>query len=287
MSQFISAYSEHGHHKKFDRQPSEVRLTYSSPDDPWHKRMLIESVELLSGRPTLEREYQEIIANPPENIWKAMVARLKLNLVYDQKQLAKVPQAGPVIYIANHPYGVVDGIVMGYLVSLVRKEFKFLVNEVLCKEELLNRYFLPVDFNETREAQRTNIETRKFALDCIESGKPVVIFPSGGVATAPKFWMKAEELEWKRFVVKLIQKSRATVIPIYFYGQNSRLFQLVSQFSTELRLGLLLNEVRNKVGKDICFEIGDPIGFDIVADMGKSDMLTFLSDKVHSLKRGS
>ena len=268
-----------------DEEKAKVSLTYSSPEDPWPKRKLIQSVELLSGRPGLEKKYRQIVENPPDNIWESMVEKLPLKLSFDEQQLSKVPENGPVIFIANHPFGVVDGIVMGYLVSRLREEFKFLVNAVLCKEQLLNQYFLPVDFNDTRAARQTNIETRKIALECIESGKPVVIFPSGGVATAPRFWMKAEELEWKRFVVTLIKRSEATVVPIYFYGQNSRLFQIVSQFSMELRLGLLLNEVRNKVGKKICFEIGDPIAYDRMADLDKAELLTFLSRQVRGLAK--
>ena len=263
-----------------------ARLTYSQPEDPLARQLFIQSVEYLSGRGDLENRYNKVLShNPnPDNIWKLMVENLDLDLVFDHSLLKKIPVTGPLVFIANHPFGVVDGIVLGYLVSRLRTDFKFLVNAALCRDEILNQFFLPIDFALSREAQQTNIQTRKIALECIQRGEPVVIFPSGGVATAPKFWQKAEDLEWKQFVVKLVHKSKATVIPIYFYGQNSRLFQVASQLSQDLRLSLLLNEVRNKIGKKVHFEIGDPLPFALLEPYYKSkSLLQFLNNRVHSL----
>ncbi|MEO1049319.1 MAG: lysophospholipid acyltransferase family protein [Bacteroidota bacterium] len=265
-----------------------AKLTYSDPNDPRLKQLLIKSIELATGRMTLEKRYNEILdADPaPEDIWGIALNKLALRLDFDDNQLNKIPKSGPIIFIANHLFGVVDGLAMGYLVSLLHKRFKFLVNAVLCRDEKLNQFLLPVDFAPSKAAQKTNIETRAKAMDCLAKDIPIVIFPSGGVATAPKFWKKAEDLEWKLFVIKLIRKSKATVIPIYFHGQNSRLFQVVSQFSLDLRLALLLNEVRNKMGKSITVNIGDPITYeDMELYQDKSALLRFLRSRVFSLKR--
>ena len=89
----------------------------------------------------------------------------------------------------------------------------------------------------------------------------VVIFPGGGVSTAQRWFGPALDLEWKRFTAKLVQTTRATVVPIFFHGQNSRLFQIVSQFSLTLRLALLLKEVKNKMGLTIDVTIGSPIPY--------------------------
>lgn len=263
-----------------------TKLTYSSEEDSKAKKLIISSVEYLTGRSKLERKYNEILdAQPkPEDIWNILLAKLDIKLIIDDYQLSKIPKKGPLIFIANHPYGVVDGIIMGHIASKIRPNFKFLVNSVLCKEEILNNFFLPIDFSNSKEAQKTNINTRKVAIEELSKETPIVIFPSGGVATAPKFWKKAVDLEWKQFVVKLIKKSEATVVPIYFHGQNSRLFQIVSQFSMDLRLALLLNEVRNKVGNDIKVEIGDPIEYAVMEEYNKKKrLLEFLNQQVHQL----
>ena len=209
---------------------------------------------------------------------------MELTPVFDQKQLSKIPKKGPLVFIANHPYGVVDGILFGLIVSKIRKYFKFLVNDVLYQDEDLNEYFLPISFDESREALKRNIESKNEAIRTLNSGDPILIFPGGGVATAKRFFCKAEELEWKPFVAKLIEQSEATIIPIYFPNQNSRLFQIVSIFSMNFRIAILLNEVRNKLGTSITVKIGNPIVFSELPDTkNKQKILSFLYGKVFDL----
>lgn len=85
---------------------------------------------------------------------------------------------------------------------------------------------LPIDFRETPAAARANILTKQLAAERLKAGEALAIFPYGGVATAPRFWLHAQYLKWKRFVAKLIQQAKATVIPLYFHGRNSILFQM-------------------------------------------------------------
>ncbi|MEO0471880.1 MAG: glycerol acyltransferase, partial [Bacteroidota bacterium] len=141
-----------------------------------------------------------------------------------------------------------------------------------------------IDFAETKSALRTNIATRQKAEKRLAAGEAVVIFPSGGVATAPNVFGKAEELPWKRFTAKLIQKSQAAVLPVYVEGQNSFLFQLASRLSLSLRLGLLLHEARNKMGTRISIQIGDPIPFENLVHLkNRQALLEHLQESVESL----
>lgn len=246
-----------------------VRLSYSSVDDPLVKRLLIGTIEHATGRKRLERVYSEIKAEQPNSaqLWDLMLEKLELFPNYDTAQLEKIPREGPIIFVANHPFGVVDGVILGYLASRVRSKFCVLVNEVLCREELLQPYFLPIDFRDTRAAQQTNINTRNETLRRLKSGEALAIFPAGGVATSPKLWGKAEDLDWKRFVIKMIWQTKATVIPVFVHGQNSRLFQVASHLSMNLRLSLLLHEVKNKMGKQLYLDIGDPMPFEQLSNI--------------------
>ncbi len=266
------------------------KITYSSEYDSKIKRWLMKAIENVSGRKKIQRLYNELQAMDiaPWQVWEVALSQLSVTPVYDEAQMAKIPSEGPVLYISNHPFGVLDGLILGYLVSRKRTDFVVLVNEVLCRQdERLNKFLLPIDFRETKDAMQTNINTRNIALERLQQEGAVAIFPSGGVATSPNGLGKAEDLEWKRFTAKLIQKSQATVIPIYFHGQNSRLFQLVSQVSAMLRLSMLLYEVRNKMGTHIHINIGDPITRDALSQLkDRQQMIDHLRKVTFDLANG-
>lgn len=269
-----------------EREPFKARISYTSPDDPLFQRLIMGTVEYATGRRRLERVYSRVKERKPGRaaVWQMILEELEVSMCYDARKLQTLPPEGPLVVIANHPFGVVDGLILGHLLAQIRGEFFVLVNEVLCREELLNPYFLPIDFRDTKEAMQTNIQSRKLAVERMQAGQIMGIFPSGGVATAPRVWKKAEDLEWKRFVVKMIQQTRATVLPMYIHGQNSRLFQLASQLSLNLRLSLLLNEVRNKIGKKILISIGDPIPFATIAHLkDRQQLLDHLRQVTESL----
>lgn len=267
------------------------RITYAAPEDPWARRLLMQLLEYATGRRKIEKLYQGLQATPlaPTQVWGEALRLLRIGVAWDEAQIQKIPKDGPLLIIANHPFGVVDGLIMGHLAAQVRSHFGVLVNAVLCRQDArLTPYLLPVDFNESRDAIRTNLETRAQAQARLDEGQAIVIFPAGGVATAPGGWGKAEDLVWKRFTAKMIQRSQATVIPVFVHGQNSRIFHLVSQFSAALRLSLLLREVKNKRKKTIEVTIGDPIPFaHLSAYKDKQALLDYLREKTFSLEETS
>ncbi|MEL6674197.1 MAG: lysophospholipid acyltransferase family protein [Bacteroidota bacterium] len=269
----------------FDR-PSEI--TYVDEMDPWWRRWIIFLLEVVTGQPRIQRLYNQIQSMDivPVEVWGKALELLEVNVDYDQTQLEKIPDDGPLVFIANHPFGVLDGLILGYLTGLVRQEYVFLVNEVLVRQDpRLKQFLLPITFQETKAAMRINIQTRQEAVKRLLSGEALVIFPAGGVATAEKGWGPAVDLEWKRFTAKVIQQSKATVVPIYFHGQNSRIFQLVSQWSPTLRLGLLVHELRNKIGKTFRIEIGDPITYESLAEIkDRQALIDHLRDQTFALK---
>lgn len=257
------------HAQSSEAMPAWANLTYADPADPWLKRRLIDVLERATGRPLIERLYNEIrdLDVPAGELWGLGLRQLGITFNYDPAQLAKIPEQGPLVLVANHPFGVVDGLMLAHLASKVREDYFLLVNEVLARDPRLNAHLLPVDFRETKAAVHMNVDTGRRAVQRVLAGGAMAIFPSGGVATAPTAWGQAVDLPWKPFAAKIIQQSRATVAPLYFPGQNSRLFQLVSQFSMPLRLGLLLQETRNKMDHTFEVRIGDPVPFEDLAHL--------------------
>ncbi len=262
-------------------------LTYSNPDDPRLKRLFIRAVERASGWPKLERLYAEVREErpPASELWNSVLGKLNIEVRFDAEKLAAIPARGPLVVVANHPFGVVDGLAMGKLLSDRRGDFSILVNNVLCREPMFDDFFLPVDFRETREAMETNIQTRRLSADRLRAGQALGIFPAGGIATANRVVGRAQDLQWKRFVGKLIQQYQPVVVPIFFPGQNSRLFHLASKIHLDFRLSLLLHEVRNKMGQTIQANIGDPISPDTLASFkDRQLLLDYLREQVYALR---
>jgi putative hemolysin len=262
-------------------------LSYAHPEDPLLKRILISALERATGRNRVASVYREVKAleAPGLNVWGESLRRLRISGSYAVEKLRSLPRDRPLLFIANHPFGVVDGLLLGQLMREVRPDFRILVNEVLCRDSLFDDYFLPIDFREIKAAMRTNLRTRQIAMSELAGGGMVGIFPSGGVATAHRPWGRAEDLEWKRFTAGLLQRSEATVVPLFFYGQNSPLFHLASRIDPNLRLGLLLHEVRNKMGWSLRIGIGDPIPPDEWRGFGdRQAILDRLRERVFQLE---
>jgi len=275
-------------HKPLATLGNTVSLSYAEPGDPWVRRLVIRLVESLSGGKTIERKYNAVISRglPDRELMPAALRELGIALCFEGFPVMDIPRSGPLVFIANHPFGVVDGLALGEIASLVRERFAILVNAVLCRNPQLDPFLLPIDFREIPEAVRINLKTREEAITRLRSGEAIAIFPSGAVATAPFPGQPAVDLEWKRFVVKLITRSRATVIPLYFQGQNSFGFQLASWVHMNLRLGFLLHEVSNKMGKPLFVQIGQPIPPEEWEKLDPvTNLLPFLRERTLSLGR--
>lgn len=110
----------------------------------------------------------------------------------------------------------------------------------------------------------------------LREGGAILIFPAGGIATTPTLFGAADDLPWKPFAAKLVQAAEATVVPVYFAGQNSRLFQIASRVSLTVRLALIAREVLRKTGDTLSVRVGDAIPYDDLAHIEDRDRMTAL-----------
>ncbi len=246
------------------------QLSYANYFDHPVKRRLVRAVERLSGQHRLQRLYQRYrddLADEP--FFSAAIRLLNLEIGFNSARLADIPATGPLVIVANHPFGVLDGLVISWLISLRRQDFKVLTNAVLDGAPEARSWILPIDFSPTKEARAINIATRSESLSRLKNGECIVVFPSGGVSTSPTpFYRAAIDDTWKPFTAKLITKSKASVTPIYFEGQNSRLFQWASHMSLELRLALIFREVHRRIGSVVPVHIGKTLSPETVSTFG-------------------
>ncbi len=268
--------------------PADVdTFSYADPSDPRLKKLFIRIVERVTGQPYLKYLYEDNRANPQpgEDFWDAAVRKLELKLKYNEDALKQWPTTGPLVVVANHPFGVLDGLIICHLVAKVRKDFRVLTNAVLLRAEEVREFLLPVDFAETEEALKTNLKTRAEAKSHLMKGGCLVVFPAGGVSTTPTIWHKrAEDAEWKNLTARLIAQSKAPVAPVYFAGQNSRLFQIASHVSMTLRLSLLFKEVHDRIGSDVHIRLGDLISYERIAGINdRQSVMDTLKDITYAL----
>ena len=175
---------------------------------------------------------------------------MRIKLETPQEQLERIPATGPVIFVANHPHGLVDGMVIAHLISRVRADHKVLTRSILTGlDETAASYLIPVPFPHEEDAQRKGIEMRAAAMKQLSDGGVIALFPSGVVAASETMFSDAVEAEWNVFTAKMIRRSGATVIPVYFQGSNSRWYQIANQISATLRQGFLLHEIVAACGK--------------------------------------
>ena len=266
-----------------------VRFSYSTADQPLLQRTVIQALEKIGGQAKLKKLYdrrnQE--RRPGESFFATALRLLRIAVDYDRTSLDLCPAEGPVIFIANHPYGVLDGISLAWLSTLVRPDTKVLANSVLCQIPEAQDNLLPVDFAGTRAARETNVRSRLTAQSWLRTGHAIGIFPGGGVSTSERPHKgPAVELPWAPFTAKLVRASRAVVIPVFFVGQNSRIFQLASHISDTLRLSLVFRETARRIGTKLTMRVGAPIPFSEIAHIeDRGELVKELRRRTFALAR--
>ena len=272
--------------RSYLREPP--RISYTNPDDTWFVRHFVSSIEVLLGRNKIEAVYNDL-KDEQFNLttfFSSALEKTEITAKYDLEKLHAVPKTGPLMFVANHPFGVVDGIVLCDMALRVRGDLRIMLHSLLCQDSQLAQFFLPIDFQETKQALKTNIRSKQLALEFLSQDIPVLIFPSGMVSTADKFGFgTVREAPWTTFAAKIVREARATVVPIFFHGQNSRKFHVASHIGEPFRMAMLVHEAINKFGKTVEIEIGEPLTWERLADRGGRQQLTdYLYQQVQSLR---
>ena len=242
----------------YDRRKLSYANTFTNPI----QRNIIKSLEFLTGKLYLlrkVRQFEKMGIPVGQPFWKQALDLLGINLLTKQSEIAKIPKEGSLVITANHPHGLVDGMVLAELIGKVRTDYKILTRSLLTGVKQIDQFMIPVPFDHEENALKKSLEMRKNAMDHLEQGGVIVIFPSGKVASSETMFGNVVEGEWNPFTAKLIQKSGANVLPVFFPGANSRIYQIANQISATLRQGLLIYEVVHAMNKPQKPFVGDLI----------------------------
>ncbi|MEM6408568.1 MAG: lysophospholipid acyltransferase family protein [Pseudomonadota bacterium] len=241
----------------YDRRNLSYANTFTNP----FKRWTIQAMELFTGKLHLlylVRKFEKRGVKFGQGFWADALDVMGIELQTPQEQLDRIPKTGPVIIVANHPHGLVDGMVLAETVGRIRTDYKILTRSLLTGVNAIDPFMIPVPFPHEEDALQQNLEMRRRAMEHLKDGGVIVLFPSGVVAASETWFGPAIEKEWNPFTAKMIQRSGATVVPIFFPGRNSRAYQIANQISATLRQGLLIHEVRHALYKPQAPIVGEP-----------------------------
>ena len=235
-------------------------------------------VEWATGLSKLDGFYQQ--RPETKSTFEFMNYTLKaLNVEYDLAagSLDNVPQEGPVVVVANHPLGAIEGVIVADMLGSVRKDVKVLANEMLKRLPEISDLFIGVNVFGGAEAKKTNSIAIREANQHLADGGLLVIFPAGEVSTYPKGSKILADTEWRNSVAKFIKKSKATTVPIFINGKNSPLFYRAGRVHPLLRTAMLGRELLNKQSSSIGISIGAAIDYDELAGFEQEkDLVNYL-----------
>lgn len=150
-------------------------LSYVQPNDKAVVKLVIDRLEVAMGRKKIESVYHELKDKPFDirTFFKNAIEAGSLNINHRGLKPDELHVQGPLIFVANHPFGIVDGMVLCDIAAQVRGNLRIMIHAALCKDEDLAPYFLPVDFNETKNAVKTNIRSKQLALEALSHEIPL------------------------------------------------------------------------------------------------------------------
>ncbi len=215
----------------------------------------------------INKLYSDVYTEDGSVFLEQLIDALGVSVEVSEEDLQKIPQEGAFITVSNHPFGGLDGIILIQLLSKIRPDYKVMANFLLKKIEPIKDYFLGVNPFESRK-DISSAGGLKEALRHLSAGKPLGLFPAGEVSAYQADSNSVEDREWSASVLKLIRKANVPVIPIYFKGSNSLLFQVLGLIHPMLRTVKLPSELLNKKNRVIKLRIGNPISVETQNSFG-------------------
>ena len=264
---------------------SNVKITYAESWLPLHHRFLIHTVEFLSARISLEKRYKKFVNLAHDKrgteLWEHALNSMGIATPIIEP-LPKRDKSRGLIIVANHPFGVADGVFLSWFASTIDENFKVIAHGVLQREPILANSILPIDFSNRKNAMRDNVEIRKKAINILKSGGVIAIFPAGGVAWSRRKGQPIEEDDWKPMVGRLINDSKCDVIITKFNGQNSNAFQIASRIHQTIKQSLYLYEIKKSLDKPMEFKVLQYIKNAKLPKLNDRDLSLYLQSKLNN-----
>ncbi|WP_041578553.1 GNAT family N-acyltransferase [Zunongwangia profunda] len=231
----------------------------------------------------LNKEYQQRKNLKGVAFIDSILEGFEIQFDIPEKDLKRIPKSGPFITISNHPLGGIDGMILMKLLLEQREDYKIIANFLLHRLDPLRPYIMPVNPFETHKDAKSSVGGIKEAIAHLREGHGLGMFPAGEVST-----YKDEKLivdkPWEPVAMRLIQKAKVPVVPIYFHAKNSTFFYRLASMSDVLRTAKLPSEMLSQKRRKINVRIGNPISVEDQSEFKDLESFTaYLRRKTYML----
>ena len=244
-------------------------------------------IEKMLGLSRLDLFYSRVASDDPSEPFIERTLRLLgVTVNVSREDIARVPASGPVVVVANHPFGMVEGLVLGAVLERVRPDVRTMANHMLAAMPELRERMIMVDPFDRPDSARRNLAGLRTALEWLKGGGMLVMFPAGEVSHIDFSRRGITDPEWSDSAVRLAAKAASPILPVRFTGNNSALFHMLGLVHPTLRTAMLPHELWNKRGRTVSMRIGQPVDGELLSRFESERAATaFVRNRTYSLVR--
>lgn len=184
-----------------------------------------------------------------------------------------IPAEGPVVLVANHPFGGIEGVVLLAMMEDYRPDFKVMANYLLSRMPAARDFFIFVDPFGSRNSVAANLRPIKECLSWLKQGHVLGVFPAGEVSSVDIHTGHVRDPAWSTSIASIVRRTQATVVPLFFDGQNGPIFNVAGLIHPRLRTLMLPKQLMNKRGRELSIQIGQPIPWKEMAEYASDAQL--------------
>jgi len=240
----------------------------------------------LINMPGIEELCRQAYSQPDSvPFWDCLLRSLGITYGVSNEDFNRIPRRGPLVVVANHPFGAVEGLVLGSVLRSVRADTKILANSILQPIAELQDLFICVDAFGEPGAAHYNFQPLRTAFRWLENGGVLAAFPAGEVTHLRLSRAEITDPNWKNTATRMARRLKLPVLPVYFCGINSLMFQMMGLVHPKVRTALLAREMLNKRNSTIEVRIGKLIPPERLKEFGSDGEATqYLREKTYLLK---
>ena len=273
-----------------DQRPARNLFSLTSPfQDPIRRKMFSVvggTVEKILAFDKLNHIYFQTSESPAEgaeHFSDRILNTMKVEYDVSEQDLERIPKTGPVVAVANHPFGGLEGLILASLLKSVRPDVKLMANFLLERIPDLRDFFIFVDPFGRAESAKNNIKPLKETLAWLRTGGMLGVFPAGEVSHIQLSKGEVVDPPWSATIARIIQKTEAPVLPVYFVGANSLMFQMLGLVHPRLRTAMLPREFINKGSKTIHVRVGNLIPHAKLAGLDDGALMDYIRLRTYHL----